>query len=1050
MEDSEVIPDELIAPDTHGAQPDQDVELKMMFFTETALSENGLYYLCRRGTDAVAYFGASMVKYLSGGTVFTLEFPGSNTVIPHGERPTGSTTNYLYGNTPSKWKTGVEDCSVLRYPEIYPGIDLVYKIQDGNLKYEFVVSPFADPDVIRLDYVDAESILLEDDTVIATRHGQRMSDSGLEVLQKGGDISVECRFFRDEGRYVRFSLDDYDQSMDLIIDPVFLAYSTFLGGSDADQGWGIAVENGYAYVTGCAYSTGFPVVNAYDPTHNGNYDCFVSRLSDEGDSDSDGLSNWEEDFLHGTDPYCFDSDNDNYHDGHEIECGTDPLDPNHYPGMHHDLQYSSYLGGSLDDMGYSIAIDAEYVYVAGDTLSPEFTTLNAFDATHNGNLDIFIVKLSFDCRSILYSTFIGGISEDCVWDLAVENGYAYVTGHTESFDFPMQNAFNSTYGGGRDCFVTKLATDGQSLMYSTFLGGALPDTGQGIAVEESYAYVAGYTESSDFPTYNAYDGTYDGNRDCFVTKFAADGQSLLFSTFLGGHSYDYSFSIAVEEAYVYVTGYTLSSTFPTANAYDDSYNGNRDCYVTKFAPDGQSLIYSTFLGGSNNEQSKRIAVEDGYAYITGHTESSDFPTFNAYNSSHGGNHDAFVTKLTPTGNDLIYSTFIGGACEDYAEGITVENGWVSITGYTSSPDYPTTSGDGVVAADDCFITTLSKSGKNLVYSVCVRGEGTDQGTQVVMKDGTAYVTGFTNSTSFPTMLALDPSYAGGWDTFIIVMGVDSDRDGICNSWEERIGSDPYWVDSDNDNFLDFYEFVYGSNATDPNDYPAMPQTWYDAIYADLDGNSTLIQQIITWLDGNHTAIETLFTYVEGNATLLLDTVDALEGNATELAVVAALATTNYDWLEQLNATAIANLTEIREVLNQLGATVGDADYDGLDDIDELEYGTDLQCIDTDCDNLNDAYEIKIGTDPLDDDTDADSYLDGAEILSGTDPLDPNSYPGSSTETTPTTSDTDPTTSTTPPPDESPPLMMMVIVMGAGIGVVVIVAIFLIRKRRAAG
>jgi len=214
-----------------------------------------------------------------------------------------------------------------------------------------------------------------------------------------------------------------------------------------------------------------------------------------------------------------------------------------------------------------------------------------------------------------------------------------------------------------------------------------------------------------------------------------------------------------------------------------------------------------------------------------------------------------------------------------------------------------------------------------------------------------------------------------FDGFITILDIDSDFDSLPDFTEEIIGTNMFAVDSDNDNYLDSYEFYYGSDPLDSLSVPAMPQEWFDAIYVDLDGNATLIQQIISWMDGNHTAIETLFNYVEGNATLLLDTIAAVGENTDQLVVLAALISQNTDLLSTLNATHIGDIDQIWDILDMLGVTVGDSDYDGLNDLEEIALGTDVLCIDTDCDNLNDAYEVKIGTDPLDDDSDDDTYLD---------------------------------------------------------------------------
>jgi hypothetical protein len=945
-----------------------NVQMNMMHFSPSVSSEDGIYYVCHRGADTVAYFGVSQVYYSVDDVSFPMEFQGSNKVIPVGEEPTGSVTNYIFGNVPERWRIGLADYAVLRYHEIYPGIDLIYRIQDGNMKYEFVVQPGADSNAILMRYSNANSIKISEDSVSVLKDGQVMQDTGLWAYQHcTGLEDVPCMFRSQDEFTVNFAVGEYDRSQNLVIDPaIHLAYSTFLGGSTHDYGRAIAVEAGYAYVTGYTSSSDFPTANAYDSTFNGNIDCFVAKFATDGQS----------------------------------------------------LVYSTYLGGSNSEYGYAIAVEAGYAYITGCTSSSNFPTANAYDSTYNGgNEDCFVTKLATNGQSLVYSTFLGGSVYDCGYAIAVEAGCAYIIGTTSSSNFPTINAYNSTCNGAADCFVTKLATDGQSLVYSTFLGGSTNDYGRAIAVEAGYAYITGYTESSDFPTANAYDSTFNGNIDCFVTKLATDGLSLVHSTYLGGSNIEYGYAIAVEAGYAYVTGFTSSSDFPTINAYDSTYNGNEDCFVTKLATDGQSLVYSTFLGGSTDDSGLAIAVEAGYAYVTGYTSSSDFPTANAYDSTFNGNEDCIVAKLTTDGQSLVYSTYLGGSNSDYGFAIAVEA-------------------------------------------------------------GCAYITGSTSSSDFPTINAYDSTYNGGNECYIAVLSPDSDSDGILDWDEVQYGTNPFCIDTDNDNFLDAYEIAYGSNATDPLSYPAIPQAWFNAIFDNLDGNATLIQnliswsdgnatllqtimeqldsnttllqQVISWLDGNHTAIETLFTYVDGNATLLMQTLNSLNGNATllqqmvswldgnhtsietlftythgnatllmqivntvnadsnELTLLAALVTQNSELLATLNATHINDIDEIYAILDALGIAVGDTDYDGLDDLQELALGTNLYCIDTDCDNLNDAYEVKIGTDPTNDDSDNDTYLDGAEVLVGTNPLDPNDYPGAPSATTTTTTSELPT------------------------------------------
>jgi hypothetical protein len=683
-----------------------------------------------------------------------------------------------------------------------------------------------------------------------------------------------------------------------------------------------------------------------------------------------------------------------------------------------------------------------------------------------------VTKLSADGKSLIYSTYIGGIDWDYGNSIDVENGYAYVTGMTASPNFPTFNAYDTSFNGISDVFVTKLDLNGSVLVYSTFLGGSDIDEGYGIAVEGGYAYVTGETNSADFPNRNAYNSTYGGNKDCFVTKFGLGGNSIIYSTFLGTTQTEYGNSIAVEERYAYVAGTTTSSEFPIINAYDATHNGGTDIFITKFGQDGRSLVYSTFLGGSNNEWVDGIAVEEGFACVVGSTLSSNFPTANVSDSSYHGSTDCIVTKFAQNGQNLVYSTYLGGTDNDYGRGIAIERGYVYVTGYTASEDFPTINAIDTVKAtwDDCFVTKFAVSVGEIIYSTFIGGMELDQTTGLAVENGYTFITGRTQSLDYPIRNAYDSTFNDVFDCFITVLVEDSDQDGLSDQEEEDLGTDPFCIDTDNDNFLDSYEILYGSNATDPFSFPAIPQAWFDEIYENLEGNATLIQnliawsagnaslietvmyqldenstllyKVISWLDGNHTAIEVLFTYLNGNATLLMLTVNSLNGNVTRINLLSALVSQNIDHLQSLDASMIGNITEIRSILDQLGVTVGDSDYDGLDDLDELVHGTDIQCIDTDCDNLNDAFEIKLGTDPLDDDSDQDSYYDGYEVLMGTDPLDPEDYPGSGSTTTVTI----PTTSTTPQPEDSSLLLVILAISGVGI-VVTSVIVVIVRKQR---
>ena len=333
-------------------------------------------------------------------------------------------------------------------------------------------------------------------------------------------------------------------------------------------------------------------------------------------------------------------------------------------------------------------------YIAGATSSSNFpTSVNAYQGTLRGVYDAFVTKINAD-GTLAYSTYLGGTGIEDGYGIAVDgSGSAYITGDTNSSDFPTKNATQPIFGGVDDAFVTKINANG-TLAYSTYLGGSGTDYGQGIAVDGSgSAYITGVTSSSsDFPTKNATQPIFGGVDDAFVTKMNPDG-SLAWSTYLGGNSIEEGSGIAVDSSgSAYITGWTASSNFPTTvNAYQGTSGGAWDAFVTKINADG-TLAYSTYLGGSDNEFGQGIAVDSsGSAYITGWTASSNFPTtVNAYQGTSGGLNDAFIAKINPAGSALVYSTYLGGSDYDSGNGIAVDSSWNAyITGSTASPNFPT-------------------------------------------------------------------------------------------------------------------------------------------------------------------------------------------------------------------------------------------------------------------------------------------------------------------------------------------------------------------------
>jgi len=539
--------------------------------------------------------------------------------------------SYFIGNDPEKWHVGVPVWGGVRYKDLYPGVDLELTCEGGRLTQRLAVRSGAALSAVRLRVEGADALALDSDV--------------LRLSTTMGVLSLPP-----------FSLSPTPLISASPASASDLFYAAFLGGSDYDLGHAVAVDaTGAAYVTGSTDSSNFPdTPGAFETTHSGSNDAFVTKVAPDGSH----------------------------------------------------LAYSTFLGGSGPDTGYGIAVgDTGAAYVTGITDSSDFPdTPGAFETTHSGGSDAFVAKLSADGSDLVYSTYLGGSSDDQANDVALDGtGYAYVTGDTGSSDFPTTSGafdedFNSSPGNW-DAFVTKVEPDGSGLTYSTFLGGSIRQSGQGIAVDTAgAAYVTGYTYSTNFPTTSgAFDQTHNGSEDVFFTKVKPDGSSLDSSTYIGGGECDWANDIAIgDTGHAYITGRTGSTSFPTTSgAFDQTHNGSEDVFVTKVKSDGSTLIYSTFVGDSDSDEGKSIAVDStGTAYVTGSTSSSNFPTTaNAYDRTYNSNTDVFVTKVGPNGSTLAYSTFLGGSDVESGQGIAVNiTGDAYVTGLTFSSGFPTTLG----------------------------------------------------------------------------------------------------------------------------------------------------------------------------------------------------------------------------------------------------------------------------------------------------------------------------------------------------------------------
>ena len=620
--------------------------------------------------------------------VLNMKLLGANaSAEPSGVDKLVTRSNYFIGNDPEKWRTDIPNFGKVKYEQVYEGIDLLYYGNQGRMEYDFLLSPGSEPDKISLMLEGAETISInkQGDLVLKSGRSELAMLEPVAYQERGGKRErIPAAYDLQGENRVGFSLGDYDPELPLVIDPV-IAYSTYLGGSGPEDGKAIAVDTlGNVYVTGMA-QFGFPVDdNPLQRNNAGGYDVFVAKLKGDGSE-----------LLYAT--YIGGSTLGSGLGGDDIGYGI-AVDPEGYAyitGMTQSddfplekalqttyrgddfyadafvvklkpegnaLQYSTYLGGDENDIGYDIVADKSgHAYVVGETDSENFHLEKAYDASQNGLEDVFVSKIKPDGSDFVFSTYLGGRYGDHARGIDIDqDGSIYLTGGTYSDDFPMEAPYQSTWIGG-DAFVTKMKADGSDLVFSTYLTGTGDDpndlhidVGTSIAVDSlGFVFVAGMTQSPDFPTVNAVQKDRGSPPDGFVTKFKPDGSEPVYSTYLGGDHWDGGLDIEVDPTGVaYVSGGTQSSDFKTENPIQSSLNGIVDVFVTIINADGTDVVFSTYLGGSGFEGSADWDGKHGVAvdlnrnvYVTSVTSSADFFTKDSLQGIYGGGGDAFITKI---------------------------------------------------------------------------------------------------------------------------------------------------------------------------------------------------------------------------------------------------------------------------------------------------------------------------------------------------------------------------------------------------------------------
>lgn len=667
----------------------------------------------------VDYFarGRSYAMFLTrGGATMTLTKPGSDrsdvlrmnlaganavsVVTPESQLP--GKVNYLTGDS-SQWKTGIAQFARVRYQGVYPGVDLVYYGSQGQLEYDFVVQPGASADRVAFQMEGTTGIRVAADgelrLQLANGEVRWKRPEAYQVIN--GRRRAVAAEYAVVGNAVAFRLGEYDHSHPLVIDPM-LVFGTYLGGADTSMGDAIAVDSAHnVYIAGVANSSQYPVTeNAYDKVHKGNQDAFLTKLSADGKS----------------------------------------------------LIYSTYLGGSDNDSANTLAVDsAGEVYVGGGTLSSDFpVTSGAYHLNGGVNGTGFITKLNSTGSGLIYSAEIGAAT---VRSIAIDSqGNAYVTGgvfgtfHTTAGAYKTQITNTNCPNVSGESYVFKMNPSGSAPVYSTYISDC--EQAYGIALLNGNAYITGQTDHFHPVTTGAFQPNFGGYIDAFITELNTAGSALVYSTYMGGSLGDYGNGIVVDASgNATIAGYTGSSNYPVANAFQSKPpNTNTSATVTKINATGTALVYSTYLGGSNDDFANGIAQDSsGNVYVTGQASSADFPTRNAFQGICGVSNfttcypSAFVSEFN-SGGGFVASTYYGPPTS-WADGMAIAAdslGNAYITGYA---------GLNLPTLNAYESTTNGDSGT--VFAAKVNMNGQTGCTNLRQNRTVAICNPFTNTTSGP-------------------------------------------------------------------------------------------------------------------------------------------------------------------------------------------------------------------------------------------------------------------------------------------------------------
>jgi len=708
--------------------------------------------------------------------------------------------NFLLGDDAKEWKRDLPLYSKIHYAGLYPGITGDYTIDGHRIKSEYSVMPGADPRLIVLNYEDAESIVINREGAL------EIGARGIEITEQapvayqtdstGHRRTIESHYRLLNPHSAVFELGAYDRSLPLVIDPV-ISYSTYFGGSGTSSVTGIAVDStGNLYVTGWTDSIDFPLAGAVQAVNHGGVDAFVAKLNASGSGliYATYVGGRSDDRAAGI---AVDASGNAFVTGSTTSTNFPVASAVHtFPAGSRDafvfklnsvgnaFVFSTYLGGTGADQGNAIALDTSgNAYVAGDTLSTDFPVQSAVQSALGGRTDAFITKFT-PAGLVLFSTYLGGSADEHAGAITIgQNGVIYVAGGTFSSNFPVAGgAFQATSGGSQDAFVTSLSGSGSPIFFSTYLGGTggalgTPEEATGIAVDSAgNMYVAGVTNSTNFPTTaSAFQTTFGGSQDAFVTKINANG-TLAYSTYLGTYGLEWANGLAIDSAgNAYIAGYTSASSFPRVTAVQNAFGGLYDAFISELNPAGNGLTFSTFFGGTGSDEANAIAIDpNGNIFVAGQTSSFDLPTQGPLQLHNTGGVTGWVARLgvtapppqVPAVNSLAPASGSGNTVT-YTAQYSHPAGASALT--TVSLLVSTSASTDVA----CYVTYTTSTGKFILYndfaatgSTTVPTGGIAQNSQCIL-NGAASSVNLTGTIFTMTLsLTFQPAFVGNKSVYL--------------------------------------------------------------------------------------------------------------------------------------------------------------------------------------------------------------------------------------------------------------------------------------------